>query len=75
MNDILLATANQNFKTTKISQDVQTQMRDVKNHIIKQYQMDEYGRPIELSLPELASQEVQTDVVEEPVEEAESVEK
>ena len=36
-------------------------MRDVRNHIIRQYQLDEFGRAIELSMPEIAVKEVQTE--------------
>ena len=33
-------------------------MRDVKNHIVKQFEIDEFGRAIELSMPELDTKEV-----------------
>ena len=39
-------------------------MRDVKNRIINQFEIDEFGRAINLSMPELDEQETQTEVVE-----------
>lgn len=37
MNDVLLQTSKKYLQTSKMSQDVQTNFRDVKNHIVKQY--------------------------------------
>ena len=50
-------------------------MRDVKNHIIKQYQIDEWGRAIDQSMAPIAVKEVQTDVIEEEKPKEDSVEK
>ena len=65
MNERLLLSANLYVRGTKIDKDVQTHMRDVKNHIVRQYQLDEFGRAIEISMPELAIKGVQTDPLEE----------
>ena len=72
MNDRFLQAINQSL-TQKVDAEAQTQMRDIKNHIINQFEIDEFGRAINLSMPELDEQETQTDAVEiiEPLSEEE----
>ena len=65
MNEKLYSTANMYVRGSKIDKDSQTHLRDVKNHIVRQYQLDEFGRAIEIGMPELAIKNVQTDAIEE----------
>ena len=50
----LSMSVEKNIRSSKITQDTQTYFRDVKNHVIKQYDYDEFGRLNDLSLPEVA---------------------
>ena len=69
MNEKLYSTASVYVRGSKIDKDTQTHLRDVKNHIVRQYQLDEFGRAIEIGMPELAIKNVQTDAIEEFAEE------
>ena len=60
MNTKLLSTASLLIKSDNIDKTTQTIIRDLKN-VVQSFTVDEFGRKIELQMPQIAQTEVQTE--------------